>query len=158
MARSSGVISADLCRSSRSAWIACSQIYHCHLQALIKCRTSSGPIIYNEFFIARRPVPNAEGQEVIYFSMRTITGMDFLAELTFKQGDNACKVCFKTDNAAYGLSAKSALEKMLRAKFRLDVGCSRVPWYEFKPSTWTDEITSSTWTESKMSNYDVYIH
>jgi hypothetical protein len=90
--------------------------------------------------------------------MRTITGMDFLAELTFKQGDNACKVCFKTDNAAYGLSAKSALEKMLRAKFRLDVGCSRVPWYEFKPSTWTDEITSSTWTESKMSNYDVYIH
>lgn len=70
---------------------------------------------YNVFFIARRPVPNAEGQEVVYFSMRTITGMDFLAELTFKQGVNACKVCLKTENAAYGQLAKTALEKMLRA-------------------------------------------
>ena len=68
---------------------------------------------YNVFFIARRPVPNAEGQEVVYFSMRTLTGMDFLAELTFKQGVNACKVCVKTENAAYGLLAKMALERML---------------------------------------------
>lgn len=70
---------------------------------------------YNVFFIARRPVPNQEGQEVVYFSMRTITGMDFLTELTFKQGVNACKVCLKTENAAYGQLAKTALEKMLRA-------------------------------------------
>jgi AP-1 complex subunit beta-1 len=69
---------------------------------------------YNVFFIARRPVPNAEGQEVVYFSMRTVSGMDFLAELTFKQGVNACKVCLKTENAGYGLMAKTALEKMLR--------------------------------------------
>jgi AP-1 complex subunit beta-1 len=54
-------------------------------------------------------------KKVVYFSMRTITGMDFLAELTFKQGVNACKVCLKTENAAYGQLAKTALEKMLRA-------------------------------------------
>jgi AP-1 complex subunit beta-1 len=70
---------------------------------------------HNVFFIARRPVPNAEGQEVVYFSMRTGSGMEFLAELTFKQGINACKVCLKTENAAYGLLAKKALEDLLRS-------------------------------------------
>jgi len=70
---------------------------------------------HNIFFIARRPVPNAEGQEVVYFSMSTVTGMDFLAELTFKQGVNACKICLKTENSAYGLLAKAALESLLRS-------------------------------------------
>lgn len=69
---------------------------------------------FNVFFIARRPVPNAEGQEVVYFSMRTSSGMDFLAELTFKKGVNACKVCLKTENAAYGGLAKTAIESMLQ--------------------------------------------
>lgn len=68
----------------------------------------------NVFFIARRPVPNAEGQEVVYFSMRTMTNMEFLAELTFKQGVNACKICLKTENAAFGALAKQALESLLR--------------------------------------------
>jgi AP-1 complex subunit beta-1 len=68
----------------------------------------------NVFFIARRPVPGAEGQEVVYFSMKTVTEMEFLAELTFKQGVNACKVCLKTENTAYGLLAKQALESLLR--------------------------------------------
>jgi len=68
----------------------------------------------NVFFIARRPVPGAEGQEVVYFSMKTTTGMEFLAELTFKQGVNACKVCLKTEQTAYGLLAKQALESLLR--------------------------------------------
>jgi AP-1 complex subunit beta-1 len=68
----------------------------------------------NVYFIARRPVPNAEGQEVVYFSMRTFTGMEFLAELTFKRGVNACKVCLKTENASYGLLAKQAIENLLR--------------------------------------------
>ena len=66
------------------------------------------------FFIARRPVPNAEGQEVVYFSMRTMTNVDFLAELTFKQGVNACKICLKTENSPYGALAKQALESLLR--------------------------------------------
>eukprot|EP00934_Nitzschia_sp_Nitz4_P004343 Nitzschia sp. Nitz4//scaffold16_size188269//138826//141568//NITZ4_001810-RA/size188269-augustus-gene-0.97-mRNA-1//-1//CDS//3329538574//4333//frame0 len=68
----------------------------------------------NVFFIARRPVPNAEGQEVVYFSMRTLTNMEFLAELTFKQGVNACKICLKTENTSYGTLAKQALESLLR--------------------------------------------
>lgn len=68
----------------------------------------------NVFFIARRPVPNAEGQEVVYFSMRTVTNMEFLAELTFKHGVNACKICLKTESAAYGPLAKLALESLLR--------------------------------------------
>jgi AP-1 complex subunit beta-1 len=69
---------------------------------------------YHIYFIARRPVPNTDGQEVVYFSMRTIAGMDFLAELTFKQGVNACKVCLKTEHASYGLLAKTAIESLLR--------------------------------------------
>jgi AP-1 complex subunit beta-1 len=68
----------------------------------------------NVFFIARRPVPNAEGQEVVYFSMRTVTSMEFLAELTFKQGVNACKICLKTESAGYGALAKQSLEYLLR--------------------------------------------
>jgi AP-1 complex subunit beta-1 len=70
---------------------------------------------HNIFFIARRPVPNAEGQEVVYFSMRTVTGLEFLTELTFKQGVNACKVCLKTENSSYGLLAKAAIERLLRS-------------------------------------------
>ena len=69
---------------------------------------------HNIFFIARRPVPNAEGQEVVYFSMRTVSGMDFMAELTFKQGINACKVCLKTESISFGMLAKVALENILR--------------------------------------------
>ncbi|KAG7342942.1 Armadillo-type fold [Nitzschia inconspicua] len=69
---------------------------------------------YNVFFIARRPVPNAEGQEVVYFSMRTVSQMDFLAELTFKQGVTAAKICLKTENAGYGALAKQAIESLLR--------------------------------------------
>jgi AP-1 complex subunit beta-1 len=69
---------------------------------------------HNIFFIARRPVPNMEGQEVVYFSIRTITNMDFFAELTFKNGINACKVCVKTEHSSYGLLAKTAIESLLR--------------------------------------------
>ena len=68
----------------------------------------------NIFFIARRPVPNAEGQEVIYFFMRTTTQMEFLAELTFKKGVTACKICLKTENISYGPLAKQAIEYVLR--------------------------------------------
>ena len=68
--------------------------------------------VYNIFFIARRSA--MEGQEVAYFSMKTMTGMNFLAELTFKQGVNACKICMKTENSAYGAIAKNAIENLLR--------------------------------------------
>jgi len=69
---------------------------------------------YNIFFVARREVPNAAGQEVAYFSMKTMTGMEFLAELTFKQGINACKICVKTEATSYGTLAKTAVENLLR--------------------------------------------
>lgn len=71
--------------------------------------------VHNIFLIARRPVPNAEGQEVAYFSMKTTTGMIFMAELTFKKGVNAAKVCVKTGNIAFGPQAKVALETLLRS-------------------------------------------
>lgn len=70
--------------------------------------------IYNIFFIARRPVPSGAGQEVVYFSMSTVSDMQFLAELTFKQGVNACKICLKTEDASFGPLAKKALEDLLR--------------------------------------------
>jgi len=69
---------------------------------------------HNIFLIARRPVPNTQDQEVAYFSMKTTTGMIFMAELTFKQGVNAAKVCVKTSSIAYGVQAKAALENLLR--------------------------------------------
>jgi len=69
---------------------------------------------YNIFFIARRPVPNAEGQEVVYFSMKTASDMVFLAELTFKKGVNAAKVCLKTENASFGVLARVAIERLLK--------------------------------------------
>ena len=68
----------------------------------------------NIFFIARRPVPNAEGQEVIYFFMRSVTQKEFFAELTFKKGVTACKICLKTEDTAYGPLAKKAIEDILR--------------------------------------------
>lgn len=73
--------------------------------------------VYNIFFIARRPVPNAEGQEVVYFSMKTMTtpNIVFLAELTFKKGVNAAKVCLKTENNAYGVLARIAIERLLKS-------------------------------------------
>lgn len=68
---------------------------------------------YNIFFVARRPVPNAEGQEVVYFSIKTIADATFLAELTFKSGVNACKVCVKSESTSYAPLAKTALETIL---------------------------------------------
>jgi AP-1 complex subunit beta-1 len=68
--------------------------------------------VYNIHFIARRQA--MEGQEVAYFFMKTLTGMDFLVELTFKAGVNACKICIKTESAPYGGLAKSAIENLLR--------------------------------------------
>ena len=50
------------------------------------------------FLIARRSLPNAEGQDVAYFPMRTTTGMVFMVELTFKKGVNAAKVCRNNEN------------------------------------------------------------
>lgn len=68
--------------------------------------------MYNIFFIAKRAA--SEGQEIAYFSMKTMTGMSFLAELTFKDGVNACKVCIKSQSSEYAALAKTAIENLLK--------------------------------------------
>ncbi|GMI02618.1 hypothetical protein TrVE_jg13802 [Triparma verrucosa] len=65
----------------------------------------------NIFQIARRPVPNQPGQEVVYFSCKTMTQHSFLAELTFKEDVMACKLCVKSEATAYAALAKEALER-----------------------------------------------
>jgi len=70
--------------------------------------------LHNIFFIARQPVPNAEGQEVVYFSMKTLTNMKFFCKLTFKNGVNACKICVKTESSNYATLTKNALEIILK--------------------------------------------
>lgn len=67
--------------------------------------------LYNIFFIARRQA--MEGQEVVYFSMKTVSGMQFLAELTFKKGLNACKICVKSESSSYEHLTKNAIESLL---------------------------------------------
>ena len=67
--------------------------------------------MYNIFFIARRAA--MEGQEVAYFSMKTITGLEFLAELTFKNGVNACKICVKTESFELCAIAKDSIVNLL---------------------------------------------
>ena len=62
----------------------------------------------------RMPVMHLDSAAVVYFSMKTLTGMDFLVELTFKVGINACKICIKTESTAYGQLAKAAIENLLR--------------------------------------------
>ena len=67
----------------------------------------------NVFFIARRKVPNVEGQEVVYVSCKTLMNHRFLAELTFKAGFNGCKICVKSQNSSYSNLAKEAIERCL---------------------------------------------
>jgi len=69
---------------------------------------------HNIFFVARRPVPNAPGQEVAYFSCKTLSGLAFLCEVTFKQGLNAVKLCVKSENMSYMGLAKEAIERCVR--------------------------------------------
>jgi len=68
----------------------------------------------NIFMIARRPVPNAVGQEVVYFSSKTVTNWTFLAELTFTQSSNSVKLCLKTEATPYAGVAKVAFESLLQ--------------------------------------------
>ena len=68
----------------------------------------------NVFMIARRPVPGASGQEVVYFSCKTVTNWTFLAELTFTQYVSSVKLCVKTEATPYSHCAKDALTRLLQ--------------------------------------------
>ena len=69
---------------------------------------------HNVFYIARRPVPDKPGQEVVYFSIKTVTAIQFLLELTFKEGVPMCKVCVKTQSQPYAELVKSAVEAIIK--------------------------------------------
>lgn len=69
----------------------------------------------NAFFVARRSVPNAEDTQVVYFAIKTIgpNAYQFLVELTFRAGFNACKVCVKTTAQPFAQLAMSTIENIL---------------------------------------------
>jgi AP-1 complex subunit beta-1 len=48
--------------------------------------------VHHVFYMSRHAKPGAEGQEVVYYSCKTLNGLEFMLELTFKQGVNAVKV------------------------------------------------------------------
>jgi len=56
-------------------------------------------------------VPNSPGQEVVYFSCKTLTNWTFLAELTF--GGGGVKLCLKTEAVPYGQCANNSFETLL---------------------------------------------
>jgi AP-1 complex subunit beta-1 len=52
----------------------------------------------NVFFIARRAVPvESQVHDVVYFSLKTVSGQVVLIELTFSPSIPDCKVCVKTE-------------------------------------------------------------
>ena len=69
----------------------------------------------NIFFIARRPVPGQDGQEVAYFSCTSLSTHTFLFEVTFKSGVTAVKLCVKSEEKGYAGLAKEAIERCLKA-------------------------------------------
>ena len=69
----------------------------------------------NAFHVARRSVPNAQGSEVVYFSIKTFQAHHFLLELTFQAGMPACKVCVKSKTQVFANLAKAAVEDILRS-------------------------------------------
>jgi len=64
----------------------------------------------NLFFVTRRD----QGQEVLYFSSKTMTNLFFLVELTFQPGSQSCKLCVKTQAPGYEALALQAIEKLLK--------------------------------------------
>ena len=69
---------------------------------------------HNVFYIKRLPVPDKEGQELVYYSINTLTGIQFLLALTFKAGVPMCKVCVKTKSQPYAELAKAAVELIIK--------------------------------------------
>ena len=66
----------------------------------------------NIFYIAKRSVDG--GQTVVYFSMKTVNNLLLLAEITFKQGVNGCKLCVKTDTPLAAGFAQAEITRILQ--------------------------------------------
>jgi hypothetical protein len=54
-------------------------------------------------------------QEVAYYSIKTVTGLVVLLELTFKQGVNGCKVCVKTEQPQIAPLTQQCVEQILKS-------------------------------------------
>jgi len=67
----------------------------------------------NIFHIAKRSVP--DNTEVAYYSIKTVTGLVILLELTFKQGVNGCKVCVKTEQPPIAPLTQQCVEQILKS-------------------------------------------
>mmetsp|Transcript_17895 Transcript_17895/g.28282 ORF Transcript_17895/g.28282 Transcript_17895/m.28282 type:complete len:212 (-) Transcript_17895:329-964(-) len=66
----------------------------------------------NVAFVARRQQPPSD--DVVYYSARTLTNLQFLIELTFRQGvPNACKLCVKTQAQGYQQLCLNAIQGLL---------------------------------------------
>eukprot|EP00276_Gloeochaete_wittrockiana_P004635 CAMPEP_0184659200 /NCGR_PEP_ID=MMETSP0308-20130426/28715_1 /TAXON_ID=38269 /ORGANISM="Gloeochaete witrockiana, Strain SAG 46.84" /LENGTH=861 /DNA_ID=CAMNT_0027098849 /DNA_START=272 /DNA_END=2857 /DNA_ORIENTATION=- len=68
---------------------------------------------HNIFFVGRRPLPDGQ-MEAMYLSVKSITGIAILLELTFRAGYNATKVVSKTSDVSYVPLLESSLEHILR--------------------------------------------
>merc|ERR1712216_178247 len=66
----------------------------------------------NIFHIAKRSVP--DNTEVAYYSIKTVTNLVILLELTFKQGVNGCKVCVKTEQPPIAPLTQQCVEQILK--------------------------------------------
>jgi AP-1 complex subunit beta-1 len=66
----------------------------------------------NIFFIAQR---NQGNDALAYYSMKTVSGVDILAELTFRPGVNACRMNVKSSNALVTPFVQKCLQGALTA-------------------------------------------
>ena len=64
-------------------------------------------------FVAKRDVPQQEGQQALYFSARTVTNTALFIELKFKAGMNICKVTVRSSNKGYSELCKTAVAKII---------------------------------------------
>lgn len=63
----------------------------------------------NVFYIAKRPI---DGKEVAYFSIKTMTNVVALFELTF-DNSNTTKVCLKLEQTAFSALLRQTIERLL---------------------------------------------
>jgi AP-1 complex subunit beta-1 len=66
----------------------------------------------NILFVAKRTQGT---DEMAYYSMKTITGVDVMLELTFRAGVSACRVCIRTNGMALAPFAQKAVQQALTA-------------------------------------------
>lgn len=69
----------------------------------------------NVHFVAQRPVPQQEGQTVVFFSAKTVNNVQFIFELTFRAGFSACKLVVKSPDQRMSELAKQSVARVISA-------------------------------------------